>query len=202
MKINKVFKTVIMIIAIGIISLHYSNAQDSYLKDRLNFKSAFSRYCVGINSIDGNVYTGNYRIEGNYGFFNTLEAGAYLGFSKFSVFIMNVDTTFYEKDYFTPFYGVNLNFHILPLFIKKNDFRFDVYAFSKLGGLFINTPKSNTTHRHYNELALGGGVSFYPWNHLGVYCEYGFSKVMSDNKYFLNMNDRYDKLRFGLTLKF
>jgi hypothetical protein len=201
MKISLTFKTVVIIAGIGMISLQSINAQDSYLKGRLNFKAAFSRYCVGITSNNDYIYTGNYRIEGNYGFFNTIEAGTYFGLSKFSVYGMNADSTFYRKDCLTPFYGVNLNFHILPIFIKQNDFRFDIYAFSKFGGFYLNIPKSSSTHRFRSELALGGGASFYPWKHVGVYCEYGYSDVLGKYGGFLTM-DGYDKLRFGMTLKF
>jgi hypothetical protein len=34
--------------------------------------------------------------------------------------------------FLTPFYGLSINFHLLPFIIKKEDFRFDIYATGKI----------------------------------------------------------------------
>lgn len=186
----------VIIICNLLVTLTYG--QESYIKKRLNFKTGYSRYTTN-KSVSSNgkikpVTVGNYRIEANYGISNIIETGIYVGYSKFESFRMNwADSTFNFKDYSTPFYGINCNFHLLPLIVKEDDFRFDLYISGKFGGLFFASPTSFFPTGSASEYGIGGGLSFYLWKHLGAYAEYTYGK------YFFRDNTNF---RYGLTFKF
>lgn len=185
---------------LGVINLLMltSFGQDSYIRNRLNFKAGYSRYTTGSYS-GGNSQrkantVGNYRLEANYGISNLIEAGVFFGFSTFESRKLNwADTTMLRNDSFTPFYGINCNLHLLPLLIKKDDFRFDLYLTGKLGGVFFTSPSGYSPHGYSTEYGLGAGVSYYLGKHLGLYAEYCYGKY-----YFKDSS----KLRYGLTIKF
>jgi hypothetical protein len=108
-------------------------SQNSYIKKRWNIKAGFSnlkdeKYRASLMELK-NVR--NYRIEVNYGILNNFEIGAYIGYSLFEVKYIHPNYDFSFRDASTPFYGINTNFHILPIFISKEDFRFDFYIFRK-----------------------------------------------------------------------
>ncbi len=171
-----------------------SFSQDSCIKHRLNFKAGYARYNEGI-WINGIRETfGNYRIEANYGFQKYIETGIYLGYSKIDFAELDQsDSSHFGDECKVPFYGINLNFHLLPFIIKKEDFRFDFYLTGKFGGLYFSTPDYYYHHGHKNEYGFGAGLSFYMTKHIGLYLEYCYGK------YYFNDNM---KLRYGLTLKF
>lgn len=185
---------------LGVISLLMltSFGQDSYIKNRLNFKAGYSRYATGsyiVSSGQQKALTiGNYRLDANYGISNLIEAGVYVGFSTFESQKINwANTTILINDSSTPFYGINCNFHLLPLIIKKDDFRFDLYLTGKLGGLFFTSPSGYSPHGYLTEYGLGAGAAYYIGKHLGLYAEYCYGK------YYYKDNS---KLRYGLTMKF
>lgn len=198
MKSKIVYKKALALLVICYIFLSNSFSQNSYIKNRWNFKVGYARYRTGITKYESNkskeLTVGNYRIEANYGILNYLEIGAYFGYSRFDFFKINwADTTVSIKKYNTPFYGVNCNFHILPFLIKKDDFRFDLYITGKYGGLYFTIPGNHNLHGHQNEYGIGAGFSFYIWKHFGLFTEYCFGKYFYDDK---------NKLRYGLSLKF
>jgi len=178
-------KIVILIFITGFISL-YATAQESYINKRLNFKMGYARYPEA--SLGEN--TSNFRIGANYGFTDYIEAGIYVGYGIHNNYYRvtpGEGTMMFNSN--TLFYGINGNFHILPYFIKKPNFRFDVYASGKLGAYNSFAPENSILS---NGMALDygiyGGVSFYPWKHLGLYAEYGYGNKTN--------------LRYGITLKF
>lgn len=87
-----------------------SFGQESYIKNRLNFKAGYSRYTTGSYTVNNGkqkaLTIGNYRLEANYGVSNLLEAGVYLGFSTFESRKINwADMTMLINNSFTPFMG-------------------------------------------------------------------------------------------------
>lgn len=201
MKTKFQFKKIIFLLIVSTLLTFNVSGQDSYIKNRWNFKIGYARYKTGSYIFKGSERkaetVGNYRIEANYGLLNYLEVGAYFGYSKFEFFEItsSVDSIFSikTKNYNTPFYGINLNFHIFPFLIKRDDFRFDLYVTGKYGGLFFTTPDYYYLHGHVHEFGIGGGFSFYIWKHLGLYIEYSYGKYHYED----NSN-----LRYGITLKF
>ena len=148
---------------------------------------------------------GNYRLEVNYGILNNIEIGAYIGYSKFDYYretsLDSIHKSYRVEDNNCPFYGVSVNFHILPFLIKKEDFRFDLYVTGKFGGVYFTKPTLyNYTFNgpmlkdgQIYEYGIGGGLSYYLGRHLGIYAEYCYGKYYSRDNF---------KLRYGLTMKF
>ncbi len=187
-------KLFLLAATIIILSVNSFCQSDSYIKNRWNIKAGYARYITGNRSNNKNETTGNLRLECNYGILNFIESGLYIGFSNFD-FIINTD--FDHKKYFTPFYGININVHLLPLIVKSNDFRFDLYLAGKFGGRYFTTPDNYYIHGHYNEYGLGSGISFYFWDQFGIYAEYCFGKYQ-----FRDAIKDNAKLRYGVTFKF
>jgi len=192
MKTNKQVKNVTILLVLGMIAGINTSGQESYIKHRWNFKVGYARYKAGFkyNLQEEQTTIANYRLEANYGVLNYLETGIYLGYSGYKVSKISSDI------YHTPFYGMNINFHVLPFFIKKDHFRFDAYLTGKFGGLYLTQYGYNI---HKIEYALGGGLCLYPWKHFGVYTEYCYGNYLYEDAF--NSND-HTKFRYGLTLKF
>jgi hypothetical protein len=175
--------------------------QDSYFKDRWNFKLGGSTgplYNRNVNK------TPQIRAEANYGILNYLEVGGYLGISNYWKYSdVHLDTIsgqyqFSSGNAFVPFYGVNANFHLFPFLIKKDDFRFDLYLAGKAGGYYLFGSKNDWYHGAEWQFFLGGGLAFYPWKHFGIYTEYGYEK----NDVYSNNEKNNTAFRFGLTWKY
>jgi hypothetical protein len=195
MKIKVTIKKVLLVISIIIIlSANAFSQNNSYIKNRWNFKAGYSRYVTGIRINNKNETIGNLRLACNYGVTNLIETGIYIGYSNFE-FI--TDTSYKQEKYFTPFYGINVNFHLLPLIIKADDFRFDLYITGKFGGRYFTTPDNCYWHGHYSEYGIGSGFSFYFLEHFGFYAEYCLGKF-----HFREAIKDITKLRYGLTIKF
>jgi hypothetical protein len=169
-----------------------SYGQDSYIKHRWNFKASYSRYNTNIRTYRERIQVGNFRIEANYGIRKFIETGVYLGYSKINS-IGHRDSILTLTERPAIFYGINCNLHLFPLFVKENDFRFDLYLTGKYGGLTFTSPKSFYPGGTESEYSLGVGGSFYLTKHLGVYGEYTYGK------YFFKDNSKF---RYGITLKF
>ncbi len=176
-------KKPILLIVFSCTFIFSAICQDSYIKNRLNFKIAYSRYNNGWYS--GNLEPqrmGNYRVEANYGVTRHIETGIYTGFS------------FYKSMAVYWSYGINANYHLLPFVIDAENFRFDLYLAGKLGG-WMSYSNSSLNYRspHKIEYGFGPGVSFYLWKNLGIFTEYCYGK------YYHLENSNF---RYGLTLKF
>lgn len=177
-------------------------SQNPYIKDRLNFKSGISFYPQRSEHDSKPI---NLRIEANYGFWGLLEAGVYLGIGRYTYWAPMENNSRTALKSISPFYGIQTNFHLLPLFIKKNDFRFDLYLTGKYGGNYLNIPKgSDPQSGHHTEYSFGGGLAFYLWKHTGFYTEYSIGKY---SYYAAPMGFEFENglnpnLRFGVTFKF
>jgi len=161
--------------------------QYNYIHNRWNIKVGYARYKISTRNNDVQPTIGNYRLEFNYGFLKNIESGFYLGYSSYR----HMNTS---PRYHTPYYGINLNFHLLPFLINKPDFRFDLYLGGKAGGFYFRMQEM-----HMFEYSVGAGMCFYPWKHLGIYTEYGFGNYLYED----NFNSRdHSKFRYGLSFKF
>lgn len=181
-------KTLIVImLQIAMITSAFSQVKDSYIKNRWNIKLGYGRYSTGTtvssNGSNAVVKQGNSFLEVNYGLLNNFEVGIHTGYSAYKSYELLPSGGTELKKYHALFTGINTNFHILPFFIKSDDFRFDFYLNGKFGGRFS---KINTLY-----YSAGAGLSFYPTNHFGLYCEYNYVNVF-----------RGSFLRYGIAVKF
>jgi hypothetical protein len=140
-----------------------------------------------------------YNFELNYGFLDYLEAGIYGGYSSVKLF----EYTSAHQGRFTTtdgyLYGLNCNFHLLPLLNKKEDRWLDLYLTGKLGGITISNLKSLEEH------CIGGGATVYLSKHLGIFGEYNYGKFLKkpvNNFGTFLYNPVYNKVNFGLAVKF
>jgi hypothetical protein len=170
-----------------------TNNENYSIKDRWNIRLGYSQYPKEyLNRVPK-----NFRAEINYGLFNFLEIGAYLGYSQHKTIEYstnsNTDSVSYFitviKDAAAPSYGVSTSLHVLPFILKRNDFWIDLYLTGKYGGYCILSKEGYYPKRKNNpDYGIYGGLAIYPFKHLGLFTEYGFG----------NKTD----LRFGLSVKF
>jgi hypothetical protein len=170
------FKILTILLISLIALLNNVNAQNSYIKDRINAKVSFSKYLwMGPFPIM-NKYTPCFEVEGNYGLLNFLEVGAYLGYSQYQkvIVVENSDTRRIIYSHL-PFYGINANFHLLPFIVKKDNFWIDLYLSSKVGGYYFWNGANNSSARKNNlDYGIYGGLAAYPGKHWGLFLEYGY----------------------------
>jgi hypothetical protein len=224
----------IVIATILCLFVGFTQAQNYSLKNRWNIKAGYSRYGNGGYSIKGNngfrqKRSSNFQIEGNYGVLSCLELGLYAGIMSYPIYrnanpevIYNDTIGFHIKKEMAvaPTFGLNVNFHILPLFVKKEDCRWDFYVCAKYGGCYIikdplpsevidytkahysniDNPSYAKTYKHEYGIGIGGSVYF--WKVFGLYAEcsvgqYTFFKSRTFQK---NAID-YFNLRGGFTFK-
>jgi len=184
-----IFSTAIILLFLMALS---STAQNYSIKDRWTLKLGYSPYKEDYM----NYKPQNFRAEINYGLFDYLEIGAYLGYSQYATsepLSGSGSTVQYINVLYAPApsYGVSTSFHILPLFLKKNDFWMDLYVTGKFGGYTILSKEGYDHYpEHKNAIDYGvyGGLAVYPLKHIGLFVEYGYGNKTN--------------LRFGLSYKF
>lgn len=192
----------VLVIFVLCISSKLNYSQNPYIKDRWSFKSGISFYPQRSEHDSKSI---NLRIEANYGFWGLLEAGVYLGIGRYTYWTPMENNSRTALKSISPFYGIQTNFHLLPLFIKKHDFRFDLYLTGKYGGNYLNIPEgSDPQSGHHTEYSFGGGLAFYLWRHTGFYAEYSIGEY---SYYAAPMGFEFENglnpnLRYGLTMKF
>lgn len=186
---NKLIKTYIFSISFFVVITANLFSQESYIKDRWDVKIGYTK---PIQYQDYSIYfgefiqrQGNTVVEANYGLTECFTIGAYIGHSRIYTtprdYIPYIGSLVY---YQTPFLGIKSNWHIFPLFIKHNDFRFDLYLTAKAGAYYLKD--------FFFEYNAGLGFAFYPWKHLGIYAEYAYGKLWLVNYQF----------RAGFVIKF
>jgi hypothetical protein len=171
------------------------SAQDSYLKNRWNFKAGYASYPGFFVSNQGYKPTfGNYRLEANYGMLSFLETGLYLGYSRTtSMPVPVVGQGMIYQNQNTPFFGISLNFHPLTFLVKNRDFRFDLYLLGRYGGVYYSSPESYYPSKGFLfQYQHGAGLAFYLWKHIGIFSEYSFGVLAKPA----------GNLRVGLSYKF
>lgn len=200
-------KQILFTLIILVSSVSIALSQQSYLKNRYSFKFGISLYPKSSDFVSKPL---NLRMEANYGLWRCVEAGAYFGIGQYWYWGPIENNISSGEKVISPFFGLQTNFHILPLLIKKSDFRFDLYLAAKYGSHFFNVPEGSSPPRGFNsEYGLGIGLAFYPWKHMGFYTEYsigkysyyadpvsaGFEKELSSNFRF-GISFKYKKLNF------
>jgi hypothetical protein len=77
----------------------------------------------------------NICFELNHTLVNTIDAGVYIGYLKFTL----IDSLGAEQRIHASFYGANCNVHLLPYLLNR-DSRFNLYLTAKYGGFFFMVP--------------------------------------------------------------
>ncbi len=185
MKIRITFTVLLALVLLQI------SAQESYIKNRWNIELS-RKMQQGENEfmMSDDPF---YHLGVNYGFFNHFEFGVNTAFSSSSLGIRK------RLKYYT-----NCNFHILPFFVDSDDFRFDIYLISKVGGItYFHPPytlenegalieiEAHRTHNFY--YGGGGGIAFYPLRHFGVFSEFTYENFYNTKAMFF---------KYGLSVKF
>ncbi|MDR1181465.1 MAG: hypothetical protein LBL13_05770 [Bacteroidales bacterium] len=226
---RKIVLATIVCLLVGFIQ-----AQNYNIKNRWNIKAGYSRYANGGYSIGSNndfiqKRSSNFRIEGNYGVLSCLELGLYAGIISYPVYRSSNPGAIYNDSIglpvkkeiaVAPTFGLNVNFHILPLFVKKEDCRWDLYVCAKYGGCYliedrmpseaidyskvhypeIKNPSDAKTYKHEYGVGIGGSVYF--WKVFGLYaeCSVGQYTVFENPSFQKNAID-YFNIRGGFTFK-
>ncbi|NLF42501.1 MAG: hypothetical protein GX587_07380 [Bacteroidales bacterium] len=90
--------------------------------------------------------------------------------------------------------GVNPEFFITPVIFPKLKTRFDIYAGLKLGARYVKTQEfSPSLFEPKAELCGGGGLAWYPWKRINIFCEYYYGEQANPNQ--------KHTLSFGLGVK-
>jgi hypothetical protein len=180
-----------LILFVCIISFLAGYSQDSYIKGRWNFKAGYARYDGLSMKPKFRLTYPNYRIEANYGLFEYLEVGGYLGYSRYTAITQQNPVK--TENHGAPFFGVGLNFHPLTFLIKKPDFRFDFYFLARYGGMYFPSPEGYFPWRGLQfQYHHGIGLTHYLKKHIGIFSEFSYGIPTKPSW----------SLRLGLTLKF
>ncbi len=173
---NKKIKLLAIII---LLNIGATNAQDSYIKKRWNIKFAYQEENTSlVLSETIRIKAHGLNLSVNYGAFNHFEFGANVGYSA------NFDQDCRYVNYF-----INTNYHLLPYFIKSEDFRIDAYLTVDFGGISTKEVFFNS-----KRLTYGGGIglAFYPLKHWGIFGEYKLGRYyQSNSKYFIGVNLKF-----------
>jgi len=151
----------------------------------------------------------NIRIECSYQVLTNLEIGTYLGYSSlgqpspYQAQIQDINGVVTEitKYGFNStnafFYGLNANYHLLPVFIHNSNSRFDIYCIGQIGLVSDTWTNRNISESAFNitflEYGLGIGAGYNFTKHLGVFGEYAVGRFYNDDN---------SQLRGGLRFKF
>lgn len=217
-------------IFIGLLAMMFSfslslYSQEYSVKNRWNIKASYSLYRMGEKwdvvwdegiEFDFTGHKMNCRLEGNYGLLDWMEVGVYGGFQKYN-FLRSADKNemgtldYVVGNAYAPTFGVNLHIHILPLFVKNEKSRWELYVTAKYGGCYFSkwgktdygalssdepyTELNVDRYRHEYGLGVGGGVYF--WNLVGIYAEASFGQF----SYFPDLFSDPFVLRGGISFK-
>ncbi len=201
-------KMKIIILFLLFLNTYFIFSQNYSIKNRWTINSSYSLYAIHETRqpfiiSDKDYYTkenvqkirSNVRININYAFLNSLEAGLYVGFMQYPVksvpYIDTVSIVIENTEKLAPTFGININFHILPLFLKSNvKSKWDLYISAKYGGCYFICYRKNNmlkngylipisdldyykdelyTYRHEYGVGVGGSVFF--WNLVGFNTE-------------------------------
>jgi len=167
----------------------------------------------------------NPRIELNYGVLNWLETGAYVGFMMYryipaakllqGFFWLDPDKDF-EYAY-APTFGININVHILPFFVKNPKCHWDFYVPLRYGGCYLTKWYDNkygipnveigtwddvdaapNGRKYRHEYCAGLGAAVYIKNIMGFYVELLGGQL----SYWPELVKSPYAIRAGLTAKF
>ena len=221
-------KLLLLLLTFFLLSVNYG--QNLTVKNRWNIKASYSAYktfrkdfpFIYIGNVDEMELVwakkSNIRVELNYGILNCLEVGVYGGFMNYEGYKLYfddndslIDLDF--PDFYAPTFGINVNFHILPLFVKNEKCRWELYITAKYGGCYLlhwgeasygvplpaDDPFADPNlhkYRHEYGVGIGGGVYF--WNFFGMYFETSFGQY----SYWPDIVSDHFCCRYGIEFKF
>lgn len=144
----------------------------------------------------------NFQIDYNYKLTDYLSMGGYLGLVPDQSWMYKIQDT---TDIFSLYkasssilinYGLKTNLYLIPLFLKKDIPRIDLYVSGNFGFITIFggydndvTPQNGT----YIDITVLGGFAVYLIKEIGLFAEAGYKYF----KYYKGFNARY-----GLTFRF
>jgi hypothetical protein len=162
-----------LILLLNITVLFGSNDTATY---KYNVSAGYAQASVGEAGVD--YY---YKHIGfSYNLFKELSCGVYMG--HYEEFFFLHSGSFY--------WGLTANVDILPIFLKRNNFRVNPYIPLNVGNMYH--PRSGTV-RWFEEYNFGGGLELFPLKRLSCYTEYSYGKVFSI---------RNHRWLFGVSFKF
>lgn len=185
-------------------------AQDSYIKGRLSFQAGMSRVKRETIYLSGSMpqeYISYYTASGSYGVCNWLETGLYMGYHSFrSTTQMGLVPFSGGRTYDKPAisYGIKAKVHVFPWFIKKSDFRFDLYVPANIGAIYyhaVSDPLRPPERGSEMHMGVGFGAAAYLTKHIGLYAEYVYTRPFANRDFSYNENLK-SRLFFGASLKF
>jgi hypothetical protein len=94
------------------------------------------------------------------------------------------------------YYGLNFNYHLLPLIFKKNNLRFDVYPAAFIGSLSRSWDELNGTRvkvSSFFEYHIGLGLGYKITRRCAIYGEYSLGRLY---------NEGNSKATVGMAIKF
>ena len=77
----------------------------------------------------------NARADCNYGVLNWLELGGYIGYTRYINILRQMNDDFRKS--FAPTFGVNVNVHLLPFWVKNKNCRWELYLTAQYGGTYL-----------------------------------------------------------------
>jgi len=202
-------KKPLFIFALFLFSFHLAG-QTLSVKGRWNIKAGYSAYkthnhgfpLIALGNKLEMVYLrkSNVRIELNYGVLKWLEVGGYVGLMDYKVISMEallqtdpneiIVNGSLDVKAILPTFGVNVNVHILPFFVKNPKCKWDFYVPVRYGGMYLTkwggkygvmytdtgtwddvvggVPK---WHKYRHEYGAGLGGAVYIKNIMGFYVE-------------------------------
>lgn len=158
---------------------------------KLNYSNVNSRqiipdYTSSTPSLIELIYKKNpqYNFEALYGLNKFISVGIYFGYAN-GTLISNKITDFGPNYYISStkdrfgksiFYGIESNIQLLPLFLKSDKLRFNVYCPVRIGFVSQNITNLDTYVKTWDapvlEYGAGLGVAYYFTKNLGVFGEY------------------------------
>lgn len=188
------------------------------VKNRWTIKGSFSGYLCfdresrvmfGDFERMNNASRVNFRLEANYGFCKYMEIGLYAGFQHYKyvkildTFYSSLDEMMFNGEFrsmIAPTFGTTLNFHILPIFVKEKNCRWDLYLSAAYGGCYLPHLEFESMDHYYShysqEYGIGMGISYYIKNRAGFFAEYRWGNF----SFFSNVHST-SNFRAGFTCK-
>jgi hypothetical protein len=191
-KTKAIYKTLIVII------LLFENYSFAYAKINSARKNTINLSYSNITIQDDNFYFNddlpNLQLLFNHKITNFLSVGGNVGFGLYEEFFTektdNRNSLIY-KDYTNSIlYGLNSRLHILPLFIKSENLRFDLYLSGEVGVISLNSSNEENIipiRGNYFDYSFMAGGTVYLSNNFGLFAEAGYKRF----KYHNGFNAKY-----------
>ncbi|MFC0877813.1 hypothetical protein ACE01N_14540 [Saccharicrinis sp. FJH2] len=177
-------KTKIILIILSCISLNIIAQETDFQK--LNLKMYYSPILYGKNP-RRNFYYNLWGINPNFRMTELWEVGCYANYTRINVlteYTFDEETgTGYGIGTLSPvlFFGLNGNFHVLPLFMNTRNFRYDLYLTGKIGGFHVAEQNVSYSKAINPEYSIGAGFSVNLSKHFGIFAEYDYGKFITYN---------------------